>query len=69
MAGFMPAIHVFGAQQKQGVDGRDVRREDGASRLLPGHDEVGRRCGYRLSPALAGSAGMTACKWNERGKA
>jgi hypothetical protein len=24
----------------KGVDARDIWREDGASRLLPGHDEV-----------------------------
>jgi len=28
---------------KQDVDGRDGRREDGASRLLPGHDNDRRR--------------------------
>jgi hypothetical protein len=37
----MPALvagtHVFGTAG-QGVDGRDFRREDGASRLSPGHD-------------------------------
>ena len=34
---YAPGIHVF--EKKQGVDGRDLRREDGASRLSPGRDE------------------------------
>jgi hypothetical protein len=34
---YVPGIHVF--EKKQGVDGRDLRREDGASRLSPGRDE------------------------------
>jgi len=38
----VPGIHVFRPQQqKQDVDGRDIRREDGASRLLPGHNDMG----------------------------
>jgi hypothetical protein len=38
MAGLDPAIHDFGCRRKD-VDARVVRREDGALRLLPGHDE------------------------------
>ncbi|MGC1574418.1 MAG: hypothetical protein WA750_20150 [Pseudolabrys sp.] len=34
---YVPGVHVF--DKKQGVDGRDFRHEDGASRLSPGHDE------------------------------
>src|SRR5258708_12430534 len=41
MAGFIPAIHVLFFGDKQDVDARDFRREDGASRLLPGHDGPG----------------------------
>ena len=37
MPGFMPGIHVLRIRRKEDVDGRDFRREDGASRLLPGH--------------------------------
>jgi uncharacterized membrane protein len=33
-----PAIHVLFSGRKEDVDARDFRREDGASRLLPGHD-------------------------------
>src|SRR5260221_3594254 len=38
MAGFIPAIHVLFFGDKQDVDARDFMGEDGASRLLPGHD-------------------------------
>jgi uncharacterized membrane protein len=41
MAGFIPAIHVLFFGDKQDVDARDFRREDGASRLSPGHDGLG----------------------------
>jgi hypothetical protein len=38
MAGLVPAIHVFlTVSTKEDVDARDIWREDGASRLLPGH--------------------------------
>ena len=37
MPGFMPGIHVLWIRHEEDVDGRDFRREDGASRLLPGH--------------------------------
>jgi hypothetical protein len=36
MPGLVPGIHVLAA--KEDVDGRDIWREDGASRLLPSHD-------------------------------
>ena len=38
MAGFIPAIHVLFFSDKQDVHARDFIGEDGASRLLPGHD-------------------------------
>ena len=38
MAGFIPAIHVLFFGDKQDVHARDFIGEDGASRLLPGHD-------------------------------
>ncbi|MEA2862233.1 MAG: hypothetical protein QOC84_189 [Bradyrhizobium sp.] len=41
MAGFIPAIHVLAPAGKKVVDARDVGCEDGASRLLPGHDGPG----------------------------
>jgi hypothetical protein len=37
LPGLVPGIHAF--EKKQGVDGRDFRHKDGASRLSPGHDE------------------------------
>jgi len=38
----LPGIHVLRClSEKQDVDGRDIRREDGASRLLPGHNDMG----------------------------
>jgi uncharacterized membrane protein len=40
MAGFIPAIHVLPSSRKEDVDARNFRREDGASRLLPGHDSL-----------------------------
>jgi hypothetical protein len=40
MPGLVPGIYAFKNGCKQGVDGRDIWREDGASRLLPGHDET-----------------------------
>jgi hypothetical protein len=39
MPGLGPGIHICMREKDQGVDGRDFRREDGALRLLPGHDE------------------------------
>ena len=46
MPGFMPGIHVLRIRHKEGVDGRAFRREDRASRLLPGHDNTKRSyCG------------------------
>jgi len=39
MAGLVPATHDLLCVQD--VDARDFRREDGASHLLPGHDEGG----------------------------
>jgi hypothetical protein len=38
MAG-LAAIHALNGLYKQDVDARDIWREDGASRLLPGHDD------------------------------
>jgi hypothetical protein len=39
MAGLVPAIHVLNISSgKEDVDARDIWREAGASRLLPGHD-------------------------------
>jgi hypothetical protein len=38
-AGLVPAVHVFAEISKKVVEARAVRREDGASRLLPAHDE------------------------------
>ena len=35
----LAAIHALNGLYKQDVDARDIWREDGASRLLPGHDE------------------------------
>jgi hypothetical protein len=49
MPGFMPGIHVFGLR-KEGVDGRDLRREDGASRLLPDHDEFAALYTFLINP-------------------
>jgi hypothetical protein len=37
MPGLVPGIHVYRSEE-QDVDGRDIGREDGALRLLPGHD-------------------------------
>jgi len=48
MPGLGPGIHVFGP--KQGVDRRDFKREDGASRLLPGDDSE--NCRHHHSPSL-----------------
>jgi hypothetical protein len=36
---YVPGIHVLLCCETKGVDGRDVVREDGAARLMPGHDE------------------------------
>jgi hypothetical protein len=62
MPGLVPGIHVFlPQQQRQDVDGRDIRREDGASRLLPGHDDAGDNHFIRLplSPEAASFQGRT----------
>src|SRR2546429_8108485 len=38
----LPGIHFLRClSEKQDVDGRDIRREDSASRFLPGHDDMG----------------------------
>ena len=39
MAALVAGIHVLDMRKIKVVDGRDFRREDGASRLLPGHDK------------------------------
>jgi hypothetical protein len=39
LIGDVPGIHVFLTLLQQDMDGRVVKREDGASRLKPGHDE------------------------------
>jgi len=54
MAGFIPAIHALFSGSKQDVDARDLGREDGASRLLPGHDDLdsARYLSSTLSSAL-----------------
>jgi hypothetical protein len=38
MPGLVPGIHVLLGRETKDVDGRDVVREDGAARLMPGHD-------------------------------
>jgi len=38
MPGLVPAIHALLCGQTKDVDGRDDVREDGAARLMPGHD-------------------------------
>jgi len=35
---YVPGIHVLLGCETKDVDGRDVVREDGAARLMPGHD-------------------------------
>jgi hypothetical protein len=41
MPGLVPGISLRKARLcPVNRDGRDIRREDGASRLLPGHDEL-----------------------------
>jgi len=35
---YVPGIHVLLGCVTKDVDGRDVVREDGAARLMPGHD-------------------------------
>ncbi len=40
MPGLVPGIHAFiHGMRTEGVDGRDKRHRDGASRLLPGHEK------------------------------
>jgi uncharacterized membrane protein len=54
MAGFIPAIHVLAAEAKKVVDARHSESEDGASRLLAGHDDekVTRASSVALRAAL-----------------
>jgi hypothetical protein len=53
MPGLVPGIHAFTFVRPKDVDGRDFRREDGASRLSPGHDEsVVKR---KSAPVIAGA--------------
>jgi hypothetical protein len=35
---YVPGIHALLCCETKDVDGRDVVREDGATRLMPGHD-------------------------------
>ena len=49
MPGFMPGIHVLGTRREEDVDGRNFWREDGASRLFPGHDRE-RSASIRFAP-------------------
>ncbi len=65
MPGLVPGIHVLIYAGKD-VDGRVIGREDGASRLLPGHDES-RKCvigiigaNYSAGLACAASAARSA---------
>jgi hypothetical protein len=60
--GLDPRIHDLRLVQREDVDGRVFRREDGASRLLPGHDSGEGRWVWIPGPALARRPGMTACK-------
>jgi hypothetical protein len=38
MPALVAGIHVLLGRETKDVDGRDVVREDGAARLMPGHD-------------------------------
>jgi hypothetical protein len=57
---YVPGIHVLLGRETKDVDGRDVVREDGAARLVPGHDA--RRAlrifavRHRLSAEIAAAA-------------
>jgi hypothetical protein len=41
MPALVAGIHVLLGRETKDVDGRDVVREDGAARLVPGHDARG----------------------------
>jgi hypothetical protein len=41
MPGLVPGIHALLCCETKDVDGQDVVREDGAARLVPGHDVRG----------------------------
>jgi hypothetical protein len=65
MPGLVPDIHVLIYAVKN-VDGRDNTREDGASRLVPGHDEskacLGNIIGANHSAGLADAAAAAAAR-------
>ncbi len=65
MPGVVPGIHVLIHADKD-VDGRDTTREDGASRLVPGHDEskacIGNIIRTNHSAGLADAAAAAAAR-------